>query len=461
MFKVDRRGFLSASGAAAFLAGAPAWADEAADETAPRFPESVEEALSADLARAKVAGAAITVVQGGRLRAFLPYGRASIPFDSPVTPKTLFQIGSVGKHVTALAILQLVEAGKLQLDWPIGRAVTGLPDWIAAIPIKDLLGHTGGVPDYESGFDWDRPYPREAFLAALKGPAFAPGEAWSYSNSGYVLLGYAIESASGQTYPDYVAQRLFTPAGTRLARPDAAAEPIPGRAEPYVLQGDRLVHATRMENGVSSMPDGGVLFSSLDWAPWLQAIEASRLTSASRVAGMFKAGTLKSGSSTGYGLGWFIDQVRGKPVHYHSGGVPGFVTYVQYYPAEHLLVAATFNSPPRLALQALVESAVEAIAPGVTTLGLQARPQSPRRDERLRAFLAGDNAFALPEVLLGETASGENASERLDGKPEAITFLESHAVPGGELSRYRLVVNGAPQSLQVGWTRDDSIFLFR
>lgn len=463
MFKVDRRGFLSASSAAAFLTGAPARADEGADGASPRFSGGVEKALTADLAKANVAGAAITVVQGGRLRAFLPYGRASIPFDVPVTAKTLFQIGSVGKHVTALAILQLVEAGKLQLGWAIGRTVTGLPDWIAAISIRDLLDHTGGVPDYESGFDWDRPYPRETFLSALKGPAFAPGEAWSYSNSGYVLLGYAIEAASGLAYRDYVAQHLFTPAGTLLARPDAAGEPILGRAEPYELKGDKLWHATRMENGVSSMPDGGVLFSALDWAPWLQALETNRLTGASGVGEMFKAGTLKTGSSTGYGLGWFIDQVRGKPVYYHSGGVPGFVTYVQYYPAEHLLVAATFNSPPKLALRTLVERAVEAVAPGVTTLGLPARPQSARRDERLRAFLGGasDSGLVLPEVLAGEKARGQDPAKRIAESPEVIDFLESHAAPGGEISRYRLTVKGAPASRQVGWTRDDRIFLFR
>ena len=459
----DRRGFLLVSGAAAFLAGAPAWAAVANDAAAPRFPGDWEKALTADMAKANVAGAAITVVQDGRLRGFFPYGKASIPFDVPVSPTTRFQIGSVGKHVTVLAVLQLVEAGKLGLDWPIGRAVTGLPDWIAAIPIRDLLGHTGGVPDYENGFAWDRPFPRDVFLAGLKAPAFAPGEAWSYSNSGYVLLGYAIEAASGLSYADYVAQRLFKPAGTPLARPDAAAELIPGRAEPYILEGGQLRHATRMENAVSSMADGGVLFSALDWAPWLQAMASGRLVKPSLVAEMFEDGTLKTGSSTGYGFGWFIDQVRGKPVFYHAGGVPGFVTYVQYYPDQRLLVAATFNSPPRQSLRTLVERAVEVFAPNVTTIGLEPRPQSPRRDDRLRAFLAGGTAddLVLPQVLRGEKANGQDPAKRISGKLEAVDFLESHKAPGGDVSRYRLTINGAPQSRQVGWTPDDRIFLFR
>lgn len=463
MFKVGRRGLLSASGAALFLASASAWSEVVADEAPPRLPADVEKGLAAEFAKIRVAGASITVVQAGRLRAFVPYGQASVPFDVPVSPTTLFHTGSVGKHLTALAILQLVEAGKLQLDWPIGRVVSGLPDWIAAIPIRDLLGHTSGVPDYETGFEWDRPFPLQALLSSLKGPVFAPGEAWSYSNSGYVLLGHAIEAVSGLGYPDYVSQRLFGPAGTRLARPDAAGDLIPGRAEGYEFESGRLVRAPQMESRVSSMPDGGVLFSALDWAPWLQAIETGRLASAVRTAQMFKAGILKSGTSTGYGMGWFIDQVRGKPLYYHSGRVPGFVTFVQYYPADHLLVAGMFNSPPQGPLRAIFERVVEAVAPGVTTLNLPARPQSARRDERLRAFLAGESGgdLVLPQVLADEKARGQDPAKRISERPQAIEFLESHAVIGGEISRYRLTIKGVTTGRQVGWTPDDRIFLFR
>lgn len=446
-----------------FLASAPAGAEPFADETAPRLPADAEKELAAELAKTRVAGASITVVQAGRLRAFVPYGQASVPFDVPVSPTTLFHTGSVGKHLTALAILQLVEAGKLRLDWPIGRVVSGLPDWIAAIPIRDLLGHTGGVPDYESGFEWDRPFPLETLLSSLKGPVFAPGEAWSYSNSGYVLLGHAIEAVSGLGYPEYVSQRLLGPAGTRLARPDAAGEPIPGRAEGYEFESGGLVRAPQMDSRVSSMPDGGVLFSALDWTPWLQAIETGRLVSAARTAEMFQVGALKSGTSTGYGMGWFVDQVRGKPLYYHSGRVPGFVTYVQYYPADHLLVAAMFNSPPQGSLRASIERVVELVAPGVTTLNLPARPQSARRDERLRAFLDGESGgdLVLPQVLVDEKARGQDPAKRISGRPQAIEFLESHPAPGGEISRYRLAIKGVTTSRQVGWTRDDRIFLFR
>lgn len=457
-----RRDFLLGSGAAAVLVGARSSGASAQDQ-GPRLAADAEREIIAELDRADVVGAAITVVQDGQLRAVVPYGRASVPFDVPVTPQTLFQIGSVGKHVTVLAVLQLVEAGLLQLDWPIVRVVPGLPGWIAAVSIRDLLGHTGGIPDYETGFEWDRPYPRETFVGSLAGPTFSPGQAWSYSNSGYVLLGYAIEAVSGITYSTYVNERLFGPAGTPLARPDAAGEPITGRAEPYDKQEGIVMHATRMNTGVSSMPDGGVLFSSLDWAPWTRALESGRLLGRASIESMFTSGVLTGGVASGYAFGWFVDEVRGQPVYYHSGGVPGFVTYAEYHPTHRLMAVATFNSAPKTPLRNLVERTVEAVVPGITSLGLQPRPQSARRDERLRSFLlggAGDD-LVLPNVLLSEGAMGRQPSQRLSGELKRAELLESHTVAGGEIARYRLQIGDAYRTRQVGWTPDDRIFLHR
>lgn len=457
-----RREFLFGSGTAAVLVGALPSIARAQDQT-PRLPAASERQIVAELEKADVVGAAITVVQAGQVRAFIPYGRASIPFDIPVTPQTLFHTGSVGKHVTALAILQLAEAGRLQLDWPIGRVVTGLPDWIAAVSIRDLLGHTGGIPDYESGFEWDRPYSLEAIIGGLAGPSFAPGQAWSYSNTGYVLLGQAIETLSGLTYAAYVAERLFGPAGLPLARPDAAGQPIVGRAEPYDKQDGVVTHATRMSSDVSAMPDGGLLFSSLDWAPWMRAVEGGRLLNEEGAQTMFTSGVLTNGVASGYGFGWFVDEVRGQPVYHHSGGVPGFVTYVEYHPAEDVMAVATFNSTPRTPFRPLVELTIETVAPGTTTLGLEPRQQSARRDERLRSFLLGgiEDSLVLPNVLLAEQAVGRAPSQRVSGELERADFLESHAVAGGEIARYRLRIGGMDRLRQVGWTPDDRVFLHR
>lgn len=461
----DRRTFLLASGSAAIWAGAqlrlPAWAAE----VAPELPRDVEQAIRSDLEDADVVAAAITVVQGGRLRAFIPYGKASIPFDAPVTSRTLFHTGSVGKHATAIAVLQCVEAGHLKLDDPIGYILKGLPEWIAAIPTRHLLNHTSGIPEYAGAdaFSWDRPWARDAFVGTLKQPDFAPGEAWSYSNSAYMLLGYAIEAVSGLSYPDFVIQRLLKPAGTPLARPDVAGEPIIGRAEPYVREDGQTRHAVRMDSGVSASPDGGLLFSPIDWAPWQQALAQGRLLGRAATQEMFAASTLASGVTTGYGLGWFIDITRGQPVYYHSGGVPGFSAYLQYYPAQDLMAVGTFTSSPRRPLRGLIERVIDAVYPNLTSSSLAEAEQTEQREKRLQAFFNGETGDHLlcPNLSVTERITGRPPTRRLRGKPDSVEFLESHSVAGGEVARYRITIEGVPRTNQIGWTPDDRIFLFR
>src|ERR1700716_4288154 len=126
-----------------------------------------------------VAGVAVTVVRDGRAIGFWSSGYASLPFRVPVTERTLFHIGSVGKHITALAVLQLVEAGAIALDASLGTYLANLPARWAAIPVRCLLTHTSGLPDYGLVIrDWDRPQGREVILQAIGevAPLFHPGE---------------------------------------------------------------------------------------------------------------------------------------------------------------------------------------------------------------------------------------------------------------------------------------------
>jgi len=222
-----------------------------------------------------VAGVAVTVVREGEAIGFWGAGYASLPFRVTVTERTLFHLGSVGKHITALAILQLVDAGSVALDAAVGTYVEGLPAAWAAIPVRCLLTHTSGLPDYGRVIrDWDRPQGRELILDAVGTlpPLFAPDQAWSYSNTNYVVLGWLIEAVSGQPYADYLRDRVLGPAGLPSARVDSAEDVIPDRAEPYEYVDGRFVHAVRLERSVSAAADGGVLFSARDIASWSAAL---------------------------------------------------------------------------------------------------------------------------------------------------------------------------------------------
>jgi D-alanyl-D-alanine carboxypeptidase len=154
--------------------------------TIPPVPAS----LAAELAKLAnldvVAGAAVAVARGGEAIGFWGAGYASLPFHVPVTQRTLFHIGSVGKHITALAVMQLVDAGRVGLGASLGTYVTGLPATWAEAPVRSLLTHTSGLPDYGTVIkEWDRPQGRDVILDAIgaRPPLFAPGEAWAYSNT--------------------------------------------------------------------------------------------------------------------------------------------------------------------------------------------------------------------------------------------------------------------------------------
>ena len=148
--------------------------------------------------------------------------------------------------------------------------------------MRRLLTHTSGLPDYGRVIrDWDRPQSRELIINAI-GTApllFAPGTAWAYSNTNYVVLGWLIEALSGQSYADYLRHRVLGPAALPSARVDSAGDVIPDRAEPYDHINNRFVHAVQLERSVSAAADGGVLFSARDIAPWSGALASDRLVS--------------------------------------------------------------------------------------------------------------------------------------------------------------------------------------
>jgi D-alanyl-D-alanine carboxypeptidase len=327
------------------LVGASVALAATASEKSP-VPEAVERLLSAAFAQDGGSSGAVAIVREGQLAAFRAFGFASIPFRVPITERSLFNVGSVGKHVTALLVLRLAEAGRVSLDRGIGDYVRGLPPAWARVSLRHLMQHLSGIPDYTDVLtDWDRPQTKKIVVEAMAAHPveFAPGENWSYSNTNYLLLGWLVEQVGGASYGDQVARALFGPAGLLHARADAAQEPVPDRAEPYELVDGQVRHAVRMENGVSHAADGGLLFSAADWAPWSAALESRRLVSEASWQAMHSPARLNSGRTVPYGFGWQIGQARGETWYSHDGSVPGFDTNVLRVPARGVTIVVMLN----------------------------------------------------------------------------------------------------------------------
>jgi CubicO group peptidase (beta-lactamase class C family) len=432
----------------------------------------VPASLAAELAKLAnldvVAGAAVTVARGGEAIGFWGAGYASLPFRVSVMQRTLFHIGSVGKHITALAVMQLADAGRIGLGASLGTYVTGLPAAWAEAPVRSLLTHTSGLPDYGTVIkEWDRPQGRDVILGAIgaRPPLFAPGEAWAYSNTNYLALGWLIEAVGGEPYAHYLRDRLFRPAALPTAREDSGEDVIPERAEPYDYRIGRFLHAVRIERSVSAAADGGVLFSACDIAPWSAALSGCRLASAALMAEAVTPVRLATGRQVPYGFGWFAECTRGHELRQHAGRVPGFGALLMHLPAA-LWVAVMANTTPPPPLQLMALTTAEAFAPGSTYLSLpSAGDARDPRTLRVRAMLERGDAPPDPEwfapemqVRLRAAAGGLPPALPAGMRFERLEPIESYPVDGGRMVRYRASLAGHASHYLFGWAEHDRIF---
>ena len=420
--------------------------------------------LSALLAGAQTAGGFVAAARSGRLVSFHPWGRASHAFDVPVTARTLYHLGSNGKQFTGLAVQQLVEAGRVRPDDLVSRHVPGLPAAWSGVRVRHCLHQTSGLPDYlDADTAWDRPLDRTAFLRLLssKPLLFQPDQAWSYSNTNYPLLVWLIEEVSGLTYPEHLARNLFRRASTPLVRPDASEAVIAGRAEPYNYVDGALRHAVRMQNEISSLPDGGVLFSASDLAPWQAGLDGARLVSRAGLRAIRSPAPLTTGRQAPYGYGHYLDRTRGRLLLWHAGYVPGFPSYWMSIPDLELSVLACTNSdgPNGANLPAMALAAAEHAAPGSTYASLPRGAPADRKAERLAAFLFRGASAPEPGLLAPELAVLDpGALNRAGGERTALAPLERYPVTGGEMVRYRLGGADAPRHRLAGWTPSGQLF---
>ena len=296
-------------------------------------------------------GAAVLVRKGDSVLLRKGYGSADLELDVPMRPEYIFRLGSITKQFTAAAIMMLAEQGKLALADDIRKYV---PDYLpkgAPVTIEQLLTHTGGVPSYTSVPAF-RLHARDDLthaqvVAMVKDLPldFAPGTKWSYSNTGYFLLGMVIEKASGKRYDAFLAERIFQPLGMSHTRYGDVEPIIPGRIPGYdrVGAGYQNLEFVSMSGPFAA----GALISSVDdLARWDRAITDGKLLQASSWSRIFTPERLKDGSDTRYGFGWSIGAVQGHRVVSHGGAIPGFNAEIARLPDDGVLVVVLCNSSP-------------------------------------------------------------------------------------------------------------------
>jgi CubicO group peptidase (beta-lactamase class C family) len=293
-------------------------------------------------------GVAAIVSRKGQIIYKKAFGMANMELNIPMQPDNVFRIGSISKQFTAVAILQLMEQGKLNLQDDITKFIPDYPTHGHKITIEHLLTHTSGIQSYtgmkEFGTISRLDKTPEELIAFFKYQPmeFAPGTKWNYNNSGYFLLGYIIEKISGKTYPEYVEENIFKPLGMTNSYYGSDSRIIKNRAAAYSKNEKGFINAEPLS---MTLPyAAGSLQSTVeDLYKWNQAVQGYKLIKKESLEKAYTSYILADGKKTGYGYGWGLGNLQGSQTIEHGGGIPGFLTQGIYLPKEDVFVAVFSN----------------------------------------------------------------------------------------------------------------------
>jgi CubicO group peptidase (beta-lactamase class C family) len=333
-------------------------------------------------------GVAVLVRQSGQNSFEKGFGVRELRTNAPIDSHTNFRLASFTKQFTAMAIMLLVHDGKLRYDQTLPELLPGFPAYGKSITIRNLLNHTGGLPDYEDLMDaaekakgssiWSPEHQiQDAEVLSLlekqtKGK-FPAGISWSYSNSSYVVLGLIVARACGQSYGDFLRARIFSPLHMDHTIVYLRGKnEVTNRAFGHSKEGDSLKE-TDQSSTSATLGDGGVYSNLEDLAKWDDALRHHTLLSAAEMRPALTPAKLTDGGPTlwpraqasddnlhpgkpvSYGFGWFLDPYKEHARMWHTGGTMGFRTVIERFTRDNLTIIILANrtdlDPEALALK--------------------------------------------------------------------------------------------------------------
>lgn len=360
----------------------------------------------------------VLVARGDEVLLSKGYGFANQEWKIPNSPSTRFRLGSVTKQFTAASILLLEERGKLNTGDLVKKYMPDAPAAWDKITIFNVLTHTAGIPSYTDFPDHNpvNPITPEKLIAQFRDKPleFQPGEGWSYSNSGYALLGYLIEKISGETYQEFVQSNLFTPLHMNDSGYDSNSQIIPQRAAGYTPSRDGIVNASYVH--MSYPFSAGALYSTTeDLLRWEQGLFGGKLLSAASLKKM------TTPFKNNYAFGLEVRDAGGHKVIEHGGAINGFSTYLTYFPDEKLTIVVLSNvngpTPPRISQK------LAAVAHGETALWPEDRKEvtvSPKVFEPYAGVYE-----VQPGITNTITIENGRLMSQIVGQPKVALFAES------------------------------------
>ncbi len=380
------------------------------------------------------------------------WGLAQMELDVPADPSRIYAIGSLTKQFTATAALMLVDEGRLDLDATLAALVPGFALTGHGITVRNLLGHTSGlvnlanIPEWAA--TWGKPSTPDELIDLFrrKPPVDAPGARFEYNNSGYVLVGRAMELVTGRSWSELLNEKIFGPLGMTSTGANDTSEIVHGRVPGYARTASGWQN-TKAELHFTQLYAAGALRSSLDdLARFHRALASGRILSTTTLEAMTTPGSLKDGRHTGYGAGWAVSRQRGRTVLEHGGASYGYYSAVVWLPEEKVWGAVMtnrygFGDEARVRLARAVK-----LAAGWPEREAPATLASSQLDELAGTYLAEDErAVRMSVIREGDhmvTSRGEGGAQaayprsadqlfRSDGSEE----IDVEREPSGAVSR--------------------------
>lgn len=421
----------------------------------PARADKVDDYVREQMRDLHISGLSLAVVRAGKVLKSQGYGYVDVEQRVPATGDSVYEVGSITKQFTAVAVMMLVEENKIGLDESISRYLNNIPASWRSITVRQLLSQTSGLKEYFSDTS-ERdgtlllPASVEQILkpAAAQPLGFEPGESWDYSNTNYYLLGLIIAKASGKTYADFLQERIFTALGMTATQYNDRKRVIPNRARGYAYDWGKgiLQNADRVDPSWS-FSAGAIISSVNDLAKWDAALDTEKLIRSTSKNQMWTPGYLKTGAPIRYGFGWYVDRVNGHTNLSHGGDIFGFASYFSRYPEDHLTVIVSLNQyiyPKRIAdtvaalfLPSLKFQPIPDTEPAFTALVQKlyvnrAGGKSDLWEEKLFA----SEYWPTLKTSLADTGN-KDFYQRL-GSPKSVALVERIEDTRGILVRYRV-----------------------
>lgn len=308
--------------------------------------DQTDDYIREQMAQRRIPAVVLKIVQRGRDLKSVAYGMANLELGVPATTNSVFEIGSITKQFTASCILILQQEGRLSVEDRIGKHLPHVPATWTNVTVRHLLSHTSGIKSYTGleGFALTKHLTPAQFVELIgKQPLdFQPGEGWNYSNTGYSLLGYIVENVSGQSYWQFLREKIFGPLGMTQTTDRNPGSLITNRVAGY--EQTNRVHINRDYDLTDVFAAGAIVSTVDDLAKWTAALEADTILTAESKQAAWTEQRLKDGKTTHYGFGWFVETVQGHRSVGHGGSTSGFNASVQRFPDDELVVILLTNT---------------------------------------------------------------------------------------------------------------------